>query len=169
MGKPKNQQKNYCMLNSLLLDSRATRATERLNPHLSIAFLQKVGMNVLATSRPRVLLYGHTSTSGSWTAICPVCQLKRLLQSGHSEAVYMLVSGNTDMWRASLQHANSSYHLLLSLLCPLCFVFFFYFTFYIRPFQLNWFCCTLAITILFSFQKIFILSQHILCVMVTRW
>lgn len=79
------------MLNSLLLDSRATRATERLNPHLSIAFLQKVGMNVLAVSRPRVLVRSH-----EYKRILD-SYLSCLLQSGHSEAVYMLVSGNTDM------------------------------------------------------------------------
>lgn len=117
----------------------------------------------------------------------------------------MLVFGNTDMWRASLQLANSSRHLLL-VIGGLQYVLLFFFpavTFYIRSFQWWRECCTAvdalglkvplcywqvamppckafrvqeqndfvcqstqAITILFSFQRIF---QYKLCIMVARW
>lgn len=80
----KNQQKNcLCMLNShcQYLAWQPHYTCHRASKSVAIAFLQKVRMNFLATGRPRVTSLdlpdvfwcSHSSTTGSWTAICPVC------------------------------------------------------------------------------------------------
>lgn len=73
----------------------------RASKSVAIAFLQKVWMNFLATGRPRVtspdqpdvFWCGHSSATGSWTAICPVCC---------SQDRVKLVFGNTDVWLAKI-------------------------------------------------------------------